>query len=104
VLLLTRARARSLRHGRICGQVKARSLTFDLILQRFVDGWMSFPDLIILLVVVSVLLFVNTCPDWPQLAPWKGRGKLHIEFAYIFEATTALPRLAGLFGRASLFS
>jgi hypothetical protein len=27
VLLLTRARAGSLRHGRICGQVKARSLT-----------------------------------------------------------------------------
>ena len=27
----------------------------DLIVQRFVDGWMSFPDLIILLVVVSVL-------------------------------------------------
>jgi hypothetical protein len=25
---------------------------------------------------------------------WKGRGKLHIEFAYIFEAATALPRLA----------
>ena len=28
---------------------------FDLIVQRFVDAWMSFPDLIILLVVVSVL-------------------------------------------------
>ena len=27
----------------------------DLITQRFVDAWMSFPDLIILLVVVSVL-------------------------------------------------
>jgi peptide/nickel transport system permease protein len=27
----------------------------DLIVQRFVDGWMSFPDLIILLVAVSVL-------------------------------------------------
>ena len=27
VLLLARARAGSLRHGRICGQVKARSLT-----------------------------------------------------------------------------
>ena len=27
----------------------------DLILQRFVDAWMSFPDLIILIVVVSVL-------------------------------------------------
>ena len=27
VLLLTRARARSLRHGRICGQVKAWTLT-----------------------------------------------------------------------------
>jgi peptide/nickel transport system permease protein len=28
---------------------------FDLITQRFVDAWMSFPDLIILIVVVSVL-------------------------------------------------
>lgn len=28
---------------------------FDLVMQRFVDAWMSFPDLIILLVVVSVL-------------------------------------------------
>jgi peptide/nickel transport system permease protein len=28
---------------------------FDLVAQRFVDAWMSFPDLIILLVVVSVL-------------------------------------------------
>ena len=27
----------------------------DLIVQRFVDAWMSFPDLIILIVVVSVL-------------------------------------------------
>src|SRR4051794_33258972 len=27
----------------------------DLVTQRFVDAWMSFPDLIILLVVVSVL-------------------------------------------------
>ena len=27
----------------------------DLVVQRFVDAWMSFPDLIILLVVVSVL-------------------------------------------------
>src|SRR6185295_18731 len=29
--------------------------TSDLITQRFVDAWMSFPDLIILIVVVSVL-------------------------------------------------
>ena len=28
---------------------------FDLALQRFVDAWMTFPDLIILIVVVSVL-------------------------------------------------
>ena len=28
---------------------------FDLITQRFVDAWMSFPELIILIVVVSVL-------------------------------------------------
>jgi len=28
---------------------------FDLVTQRFVDAWMSFPDLIILIVVVSVL-------------------------------------------------
>ena len=35
---------------------------FDLIVQRFVDGWMSFPDLIILLVVVSVL-----GPGLPQI-------------------------------------
>jgi len=28
---------------------------FDMIMQRFVDAWMSFPDLIILIVVVSVL-------------------------------------------------
>jgi peptide/nickel transport system permease protein len=28
---------------------------FDLITQRFVDAWMSFPDLIILIVVVSVV-------------------------------------------------
>jgi peptide/nickel transport system permease protein len=35
---------------------------FDLITQRFVDGWMSFPDLIILLVVVSVL-----GPGLPQI-------------------------------------
>ncbi len=28
---------------------------FDLIVQRFVDAWMSFPELIILIVVVSVL-------------------------------------------------
>ena len=28
---------------------------FDLLVQRFVDAWMSFPDLVILIVVVSVL-------------------------------------------------
>ncbi|XQU70484.1 ABC transporter permease [Cupriavidus sp. H18C1] len=28
---------------------------FDLVAQRFVDAWMSFPDLVILIVVVSVL-------------------------------------------------
>jgi peptide/nickel transport system permease protein len=28
---------------------------FDMISQRFVDAWMSFPDLIVLIVVVSVL-------------------------------------------------
>lgn len=28
---------------------------FDMIVQRFVDAWMSFPDLIILIVAVSVL-------------------------------------------------
>jgi len=28
---------------------------FDLVVQRFVDAWMSFPDLIILIVAVSVL-------------------------------------------------
>lgn len=35
---------------------------FDLVMQRFVDAWMSFPDLIILLVVVSVL-----GPGMPQI-------------------------------------
>jgi peptide/nickel transport system permease protein len=35
---------------------------FDLISQRFVDAWMSFPDLIILIVVVSVL-----GPGMPQI-------------------------------------
>jgi len=35
---------------------------FDLITQRFVDAWMSFPDLIILIVVVSVL-----GPGMPQI-------------------------------------
>ena len=28
---------------------------FDMIMQRFVDAWMSFPELIVLIVVVSVL-------------------------------------------------
>ena len=35
---------------------------FDLVVQRFVDAWMSFPDLIILIVVVSVL-----GPGMPQI-------------------------------------
>ena len=35
---------------------------FDMIAQRFVDAWMSFPDLIILIVVVSVL-----GPGMPQI-------------------------------------
>lgn len=34
----------------------------DLIMQRFVDAWMSFPDLVILIVVVSVL-----GPGMPQI-------------------------------------
>ena len=28
---------------------------FDMVMQRFVDAWMSFPDLIILIVVVAVV-------------------------------------------------
>jgi peptide/nickel transport system permease protein len=35
---------------------------FDLITQRFVDAWMSFPDLVILIVVVSVV-----GPGMPQI-------------------------------------
>lgn len=35
---------------------------FDLFVQRFVDAWMSFPDLIILIVVVSVV-----GPGMPQI-------------------------------------
>ncbi len=35
---------------------------FDLVVQRFVDAWMSFPDLIILIVVVSVV-----GPGMPQI-------------------------------------
>ena len=35
---------------------------FDLIVQRLVDAWMSFPDLIILIVVVSVI-----GPGMPQI-------------------------------------
>jgi peptide/nickel transport system permease protein len=35
---------------------------FDIVLQRFVDAWMSFPDLIILIVVVSVV-----GPGMPQI-------------------------------------
>ena len=38
--------------GIVCGYFGGR---FDLIVQRFVDAWQSFPDLIILIVVVSVL-------------------------------------------------
>ena len=34
----------------------------DLLMQRFVDAWMSFPDLIVLIVVVSVL-----GPGMPQI-------------------------------------
>ncbi len=35
---------------------------FDMVTQRVVDGWMSFPDLVILIVVVSVL-----GPGMPQI-------------------------------------
>jgi peptide/nickel transport system permease protein len=35
---------------------------FDLVSQRFVDAWMSFPDLVILIVVVSVV-----GPGMPQI-------------------------------------
>ncbi len=35
---------------------------FDMVVQRFVDAWMSFPDLIILIVVVSVV-----GPGMPQV-------------------------------------
>jgi peptide/nickel transport system permease protein len=35
---------------------------FDLFMQRFVDAWMSFPDLVILIVVVSVV-----GPGMPQI-------------------------------------
>ena len=35
---------------------------FDLVMQRFVDAWMSFPDLVILIVVVSV-----AGPGMPQI-------------------------------------
>jgi len=38
--------------GLVSGYLAGR---VDLILQRFVDAWMSFPDLIVLIVVVSVL-------------------------------------------------
>ena len=38
--------------GIVSGYVGGRS---DLVTQRFVDAWMSFPDLIILIVVVSVV-------------------------------------------------
>jgi peptide/nickel transport system permease protein len=35
---------------------------FDMLMQRFVDAWMSFPDLVILIVVVSVV-----GPGMPQI-------------------------------------
>jgi peptide/nickel transport system permease protein len=35
---------------------------FDMVTQRFVDAWMSFPDLVILIVVVSVI-----GPGMPQI-------------------------------------
>ena len=35
---------------------------FDMVTQRLVDGWMSFPDLVILIVVVSVI-----GPGMPQI-------------------------------------
>jgi peptide/nickel transport system permease protein len=35
---------------------------FDLVTQRFVDAWMSFPDIVILIVVVSVI-----GPGMPQI-------------------------------------
>jgi peptide/nickel transport system permease protein len=35
---------------------------FDMVTQRFVDAWMSFPDLVILIVVVSVV-----GPGMPQI-------------------------------------
>jgi len=35
---------------------------FDMVTQRVVDGWMSFPDLVILIVVVSVI-----GPGMPQI-------------------------------------
>lgn len=38
--------------GILTGYIGGR---FDMITQRFVDAWMSFPDLIILIVVVSVV-------------------------------------------------
>jgi peptide/nickel transport system permease protein len=45
--------------GIVSGYVGGR---FDLIVQRFVDAWQSFPDLIILIVVVSVI-----GPGMPQI-------------------------------------
>ena len=50
---------------------------FDLIVQRFVDGWMSFPDLIILLVVVSVL-----GPGLPQIIFTLGFAARHRRLAH----------------------
>lgn len=45
--------------GIVSGHLGGR---FDMVVQRFVDAWMSFPDLIILIVVVSVL-----GPGMPQI-------------------------------------
>ncbi len=45
--------------GIVTGYVGGRT---DMVMQRFVDAWMSFPDLVILIVVVSVL-----GPGMPQI-------------------------------------
>ena len=47
---------------------------FDLITQRFVDAWMSFPGLIILIVVVSVLGPVGLLPDMANRYPHEFSG------------------------------
>ena len=38
--------------GTLCGFVGGK---FDLIVQRFVDGWMCFPGLVLLLVLISIM-------------------------------------------------